>query len=260
MPGSRPVIVLPAPLAVPALRPSEYTAALIQVLRADASRVRGARVLEVGCGSGAVLAALGALGAAHLCGIDIEDNAISASTQLLEELGHGAISELLCGDMLRPVAGRRFDLIVANLPHFPMPAPLPAVPLPAVEVGVRLPIRSAGGADGRLPTWSAGGVDGRSLLDPFLAGLADHLAPGGRAVITHNAFDDLGRSRDLVAASGLSLRIALTTLVYISPEKLARMTAEILRAEDGRTIHRYGPYSFGELHIVEIGPAPEGAG
>ncbi|MDI1284891.1 MAG: methyltransferase domain-containing protein [Reyranella sp.] len=219
------------------MRPSEYTAALIQVLRADASRVRGARVLEVGCGSGAVLAALGALGAAHLCGIDIEDNAISASTQLLEELGHGAISELLCGDMLRPVAGRRFDLIVANLPHFPMPA---------VEIG------------GRLPTWSAGGADGRSLLDPFLAGLADHLAPGGRAVIAHNAFDDLGRSRDRVAASGLSLRVALTTLVYISPEKLARMTAEILRAEDGRTIHRYGPYSFGELHIVEIGPAPEG--
>lgn len=237
MPGSRPVIVPPAPVAVPALRPSEYTAALIQVLRADASRVRGARVLEVGCGSGAVLAALGALGAAHLCGIDIEDNAISASTQLLEELGHGAISELLCGDMLRPVAGRRFDLIVANLPHFPMPA---------VEIG------------GRLPTWSAGGADGRSLLDPFLAGLADHLAPGGRAVIAHNAFDDLGRSRDRVAASGLSLRVALTTLVYISPEKLARMTAEILRAEDGRTIHRYGPYSFGELHIVEIGPAPEG--
>ena len=242
LPDSRPAIVPLAPVAVPALRPSEYTAALIQVLRADASRVRGARVLEVGCGSGAVLAALGAMGAAHLCGIDIERNAISASTLLLEKLGHGAISELLCGDMLRPVTGRRFDLIVANLPHFPMPT------------------WSAGAADGRLPTWSAGGADGRSLLDPFLVGLVDHLTSDGRAIITHNAFDDLGRSRDLVAAGGLSLRVALTTLVYISPEKLARMTAEVLHAEDGRTIHRYGPYAFGELYIVEIGPAVEGTG
>ena len=237
--GSRPVAVPPAPVAVPALRPSEYTSALIQVLRADAGRIRRARVLEVGCGSGAVLAAAGAMGAAHLCGVDIEANAISATAQLLEELGHGAISELHCGDMWQPVTGRRFDLIVANLPHFPMQP---------VEVG------------GRLPTWSAGGADGRSLLDPFLVGLIDHLAPGGRALLTHNAFDDLGRSRELVAASGLSLHLALTTLVYISPEKLARMTPEILRVEDGNTIHRYGPYSFGELHIVEIGPAPEGAG
>jgi release factor glutamine methyltransferase len=236
---SRPVVVPLTPVAVPALRPSEYTSALIQVLRTDAGRIRGARALEVGCGSGAVLAALGAMGAARLCGIDIEANAISASTQLLEELGHGAISELHCDDMWQPVSGRRFDLIVANLPHFPMQPN---------DVG------------GRLPTWSAGGPDGRSLLDPFIAGLAGHLAPGGRAVMTHNAFDDLGKSRELAAAGGLTLRVASTTLVYISPEKLARMTVEVLRAEDGRTIHRYGPYTFGELHIVEIGPAPEGGG
>jgi release factor glutamine methyltransferase len=186
-----------------------------------------------------VLAAAGAMGAAHLCGIDIEANAIAATTQLLEELGQGAISELHCGDMWHPVAGRRFDLVVANLPHFPMQP---------VEIG------------GRLPSWSAGGPDGRALLNPFLMGLADHLSPGGRAVITHNAFDDLGQSRDLAAANGLPLRVALTTLVYISPEKLARMTADVLHAEDGRTIHRYGPYTFAELHIVEIGPAIEGAG
>jgi release factor glutamine methyltransferase len=239
LPDSRSVVVPLLPAVVPTLRPSEYTSALIQVLRADVDRIRGARVLEVGCGSGAVLAALGAMGAAHLCGIDIEDNAIAGSTRLLEGLGHGAIAELHCGDLLRPVAGRRFDLIVANLPHFPMQ--------PA-EIG------------GRLPTWSSGGADGRSLLDPFLAGLADHLAPGGRAVITHNAFDDLGRSRDLAAASGLVLRVVFTTLVYISPEKLVRMTGEVLRAEEGLTIHRYGPYTFGELHIVEISPAVEGAG
>lgn len=219
---------------VPAMRPSEYTAALIQALRADAGRIRNARVLEIGSGSGVVLAVMGALGAASLCGVDIEDEAIASSALLLGELGHDGIVDLHCGDMWLPVAGRRFDLIGANLPHFPMEP---------VEVA------------GRLPTWSAGGADGRLLLDPFLAGLADHLAPGGRAVITHNGFVDLESSRDLLARSGLALRVVLSTLVYISPEKLALMTADVLRTEEGRTIHRYGPYTFAEMHIVEIAGA-----
>jgi len=51
-------------LALAALRPSEYTAALIQLLQAKAAKVRGAKVLEIGSGSGVVLAALGELGAA----------------------------------------------------------------------------------------------------------------------------------------------------------------------------------------------------
>ncbi len=220
-----------------ALRPSEYTSALIQVLRAEPARIRGAHVLELGCGSGVVLAALGALGAASLCGVDIEPGAMAASTRLLGDIGLAAPVELHQGDMWQPVAGRRFDLIVANLPHFPME-----------------PLEVAG----RLSTWSAGGANGRSLLDPFLTGLSDHLAAGGRAVITHNAFDDLAQSRALLATGGFSLTVALTTLVYISPEKVARMTADVLRFEEGRTVHRYGPYSFGEFHIVEI--AAGGAG
>ena len=71
------------------LRPSEYTAALINVLRGRAAWVRGADVLEIGSGSGVVLAALGALGAASLCGIDIEHDAVVSGELLLRQLGHG---------------------------------------------------------------------------------------------------------------------------------------------------------------------------
>ena len=46
-------------------------------------------MLEIGSGSGVVLAALGALGAASLCGIDIEEDAVAAGELLLAELGHG---------------------------------------------------------------------------------------------------------------------------------------------------------------------------
>jgi methylase of polypeptide subunit release factors len=222
------------PRVAPALRPSEYTAALIQVLQRHADRVHGASVLEIGSGSGVVLAALGALGAESVCGVDIEQDAVDAGSLLLRRMGHGN-AEFHCGDMWLPVAARRFDLIVANLPHFPMD------PVPIA---------------GRLPTWSAGGSDGRWLLDGFIKGLPVHLSAGGRAMITHNAFVGLERSRELALAHGLSLEVCLTVLVYIPEEKLARMTPSILRVEDGRTIHRYGPYSFGEMHIVEIARVP----
>src|SRR4029450_6586491 len=72
-----------AELALAALRPSEYTAALIQGLQAKSTSVRGAKVLEIGSGSGVVLAALGELGAASLCGIDIEEDAVESGMLLL---------------------------------------------------------------------------------------------------------------------------------------------------------------------------------
>jgi len=218
--------------AVAALRPSEYTAALVQALRAEPSRVRGVRALEIGCGSGVVLAVLGSLGAASLCGIDIEEDAIATGLALLRGLGHEA--EIHRGDMWQPVVGRRFDLIVANLPHFPMDH---------FEVS------------GRLSTWSSGGIDGRELLDPFLEGLSDHLAINGRAVITHNAFVDVWRSRRILERYGLAMHVVNTVLVHIANEKIDLMTPSILRAEEGRSIHRYGPHVFADMHIVEIAAA-----
>jgi release factor glutamine methyltransferase len=219
-----------------ALRPSEYTAALIQALQARRAAVRGATVLEIGSGSGVVLAALAGLGAASLCGIDVEEDAVASGSLLLDELGHRQMAEFIQGDMWRPVQGRRFDLIVANLPHCAL-------------VDARLP--------SRLPSWSEAGMDGRRLLDPFLEGLGRHLAPRGRAFITHNGFVGLDRSRCLLARAGLSLEVVLTVLVNLNDEKLARMTPSVLAAEEGRTIHRYGPYAFAEMHIVEIAALTE---
>lgn len=223
---------------VAALRPSEYTGALIQALRAAPHRVAGARVLELGSGSGVVLAALGALGAVSLCGVDIEREAVVAGARLLNEVGHAGAAQFHHGDMWQPVKGRRFDLIVANLPHFPM---------------------TRGAPGGRWPSWSCGGSDGRRLLDPFLDGLARHLSPHGCAVITHNAFVGLEESRVILRRHGLGLKVVSTILVHIPAEKVALMTSDILEAEEGRTLHRYGPYIFADMHIAEIvAPADPG--
>jgi len=56
-----------------------------------------------------------------------------------------------------------------------------------------------------------------------------------------------------LGAHGLSLRVAMTVLIQIPSEKLALMTRSILCFEEGRSIYRYGPYAFAEMHIVEIG-------
>jgi methylase of polypeptide subunit release factors len=218
----------PSP-ATASLRPSDYTAALLHALGAEPDRVRGAAVLEIGSGSGVVLAALAGMGAASLCGVDIEEEAVDTGRSLLRGLGHEA--ELLCGDMWSPVAGRRFDLIVANLPHFPME---------------HCPV------SGRRASWSSGGPDGRELLDPFIEGLRDHLSPSGRAVITHNAFVDLERSRAVAARHGLALRVILSVQVYVAVEKAALMTPAVLAAEQGRSIRTYGPHVFADMHIVEL--------
>ena len=147
------------PPADTAFRPSDYTAALLRLLRLRNEWVRGARVLDVGCGSGVLLAAAGNLGAAALCGVDIEADAVAASARLLATLDLDREAETHHGDLFDPVRGRRFDLILANLPQFPMkPAPV----------------------DDRLPSWSSGGVDGRVLLDRFIANINAHLATDGR--------------------------------------------------------------------------------
>jgi release factor glutamine methyltransferase len=216
------------------LRPSEYTAMLIHALRQRAAWVGGADALEIGSGSGVVLAALSGLGAASLCGVDIEPGAVQTGRALLRQIGRAERAEFIHGDMWQPLHGRRFGLIAANLPHFPM---------------VR------GDFDGRLPSWSFGGPDGRLLLDRFLKGLPRHLAPGGRAVITHNGFVNLALSHAIVEDVGLSLRVAATTMIHIPPEKAELITRAILNMEEGRSIHRHGPYIFAELHIVEIGTA-----
>jgi release factor glutamine methyltransferase len=221
----------PRQLALAALRPSEYTAALIQTLRTRSAIVRDANALEIGFGSAVVLASIGELGAASLCGVDIESAAVASGALLLHGLGYGDKVQLYCGDMWQPIAGRRFDLIAANLPQFPMNF---------LEYA------------GRLPSWSSGGPDGRRLLDRFLSGLAAHLAPGGRAIITHNGFIDLDLTRAMLARDDLSLRIVTTVLVNLPSEKLELMTQGILYFEQGRSIYRYGPYAFAEMHVVEI--------
>ena len=187
--------------------------------------------LEMGAGSGVLLATLGELGVQRLVGVDIDPAALRATERLLSGMRLMARTTLLQGSLWEPVGAARFDIVVANLPHFA-----------ATELSD--PERSA--------CWSMGGADGRCLLDPFLAGLAGHLDDGGVALITHNAFVGLDRTAAMLAEHGLGARIVLSTTVLLHPRKSALLRPEVRATYTGAGISRFGPYEFADVHILAI--------
>lgn len=167
----------------------------------------GERVLDVFTGSGvqAVTAALA--GAAEVWAIDVA-RAAMLSVAVNSRL-NGVRIRALRGSLLEPVAGERFDLIVANPPFVP----------------------SAGGqrlARGAARAWE-GGVDGRRFLDPFLRGLPAHVAPGGRVLMVQSSTSDVAATLAALDSGGLDAEILVART-----EPLGPVTAQRARALEDR--------------------------
>lgn len=115
------------------------------------------RVLDLCTGSGALAVAAAQHGAGRVTAIDISRRAVVA-TWCNTHLRRFDV-RVLRGDLLAPVAGEQFDVILSNPPYVPA-------------------------ADDRLPTggaarsWDAG-TDGRAVLDRICTEAPSHLAPGG---------------------------------------------------------------------------------
>lgn len=78
------------------------------------------------------------------------------------------------------------------------------------------------------------------------------LKPGGRAIITHNGFVDTALSVLLLASHGLKFAVLHSILAPLGEEKMTHMSKTLVESEINRSLHQYGPYSFGEVHVVEI--------
>jgi hypothetical protein len=88
--------------------------------------------------------------------------------------GPGGRVTLLAGDLLEPVAGQRFDLVVSNPPFVITPR------------GEADPERPTGGAGDGINTYRDGGRPGDRLLAELVAALPGHLEPGGTAQLLGN--------------------------------------------------------------------------
>jgi release factor glutamine methyltransferase len=102
------------------LIPRPETEHLVEKVVALAANFRGPRILDVGTGSGAI-----AISLAHECpaavvtATDISRSALDLARQNAARLGFANRIRFLEGDLLTPVAGESFDIVVSNPPYVP---------------------------------------------------------------------------------------------------------------------------------------------
>jgi release factor glutamine methyltransferase len=168
-------------------------------------RVTGGDVLDLCTGSGVVALSL-APHARSTVAIDRSRAAVAAVRA--NALLNGRRVSVLRGDLLGPVAGRRFDCIVANPPYLPMAA------------GARRPIGSA--------AWDGGG-DGRAIIDRLCREAPAHLRPGGRLLLVQSSLARDERTLDLLEEAGLRPALVSSRSGPLGP--LARANVPDARAE-----------------------------
>lgn len=123
-------------------------------------------VLDLGTGSGAIALAIAhAHPAAEVCGTDISAAALAVARTNGERLG--LCVEWLPGDWWAPLAGRRFDFVLANPPYI-------AAEDPHLAALVHEP-------QGALTA----GADGLAALRTISAGAGAHLHAGGWLLLEH---------------------------------------------------------------------------
>lgn len=185
-------------------------------------------VLDIGVGSGIFLAYLYRMGAKHLWGVDINPDALKAAEHLLHEQALSAPRTLLLGDMWQPFTfEQRFDVIVANLPHFPANVT----------------------SHDRPSTWTGG--EGRLLINRFIEGLPDRLQDSGVALMTHHDLVGLQSTLECVQAAGLHCETVTQWTVFESPDRMSAVSEEVLFAER-ESFYYVGGYAFVEARILAI--------
>jgi release factor glutamine methyltransferase len=215
--------------------PSAHTGLMVQAIHQRANSFGRSSGLDIGVGSGVLLAALGTLGVRRLTGSDVDPNAVRRAAAMLDAAGFARRFRLFTGSLWDGLEGERFDVITANLPAFP--ATEACAPPPA-------------------PDWSCGGPDGRRLIDPFIAGLPRHLARGGVAFLAHNVFLGRARTDAMLRDRKLACTTVLRTSIPIDPRKSAFLNPLIRQDGPGggpcAGLQHIGGYEFMEVEVLEI--------
>jgi release factor glutamine methyltransferase len=169
---------------------------------------REARVLDVFTGSGVLAVAAAREGARRVVAVDLSRRAL-ACVRINARL-NGAADRVVArrGDLFAPVAGERFELILANPPYLPGPSE-------------ELPRHGAARA------WE-GGVDGRALLDRLCDEAPSMLAPGGTLLLVQSSVCDEQATLRRLDAAGLEAERLAAERGPLGP--LLRKRVALLRA------------------------------
>jgi release factor glutamine methyltransferase len=100
------------------LIPRPETEHLVERVIALAAYFERPRILDVGTGSGAIAVALAhRLPAAQISAVDVSAAALVVARENAAKNGVGDRIRFLDGDLLAPVAGERFEIVVSNPPY-----------------------------------------------------------------------------------------------------------------------------------------------
>jgi release factor glutamine methyltransferase len=145
----------------------------------DAGLIRGGAVLDMGTGSG-VCAVFAARHARRVVAVDINPAAVVCAG-INARLNHAEHKiDLRCGDLFRPVAGERFDLVLFN-PPFVRGRP----------------------QDDRDRAWRS-----TDVAERFAAGLSAHLVPGGTALVLLSTYGEPNVFLEELSGHGFELSVA----------------------------------------------------
>ena len=220
-----------APQSMDPLRLSEYSCAMIGALRKHVAFGSAKDVLDIGVGSGILLAAASMLGADRLFGIDVDEEAIARTSQTMSSLSPPRTADLVVGDMWSGFPGHKFDLIVANLPQFPA--------------------RDGAALAGRRAFWSVAGPTGDKLIRSFLSGLCENLKPNGCAILSQTCWVDMEALLDREASGEIEGTIIDQFLIQVTPDKIAAMDSCVLNSRKSGLIH-IGSSVFADVFIWRL--------
>jgi release factor glutamine methyltransferase len=177
----------------------QYDARLLAEVLVSLQWARGASVLELFAGTGALAIVAARAGARRVTAVDLSRRA------LLSAKANAAINsepvKVRRSDMFARLAGESFDLVLANPPYIPGSPDLPG--------------------HGIERAWE-GGYDGRLLIDRFCEEAPGHLNPGGRLLIVHSSLNGEQLTLERLQRVGLRSQVRLRHTGRLGPVSLAR--------------------------------------
>jgi release factor glutamine methyltransferase len=159
----------------------------------------GCRVLDVGTGSGAVAVAA-ARGGASVTAVDVSRRAVV--TAWTNGVLHRRRIAVRRGDLLGPVRGEQFDLVLSNPPYVPAARPFPPL-------------------HGIARAWDAG-PNGRVLLDRICGEAHGVLRPGGVLLLVQSALSGVEATCARLREAGLSSEVVARARQPFGPVMRAR--------------------------------------
>jgi release factor glutamine methyltransferase len=188
------------------LVPRPETELLVEIALGELQGRDEPAVLDLGTGSGAIALAIATeLPAARVTAVDSSTAALEVARDNAAAAGAGRV-EFRHGHWYGPVAGRRFDAILANPPYLAEADPhLPAL---------------AHEPSGALVS----GPTGFEALAEIVAGAASHLLPGGLLAVEHGC-EQGAAVRTLCLRAGLEAAETRSDLAGLERATLARRAA-----------------------------------